>query len=69
MSESKKFMDKGQILKSIEDLSKSQGLYSRIHRTIEKMRLNEPEMFNLYMTHLENQHFSDPVDLVLFFES
>lgn len=69
MSEPKKFMGRQQILDTIKDLSRSQGLYSRIYNTIHKMRINEPEMFNLYMTHLVNQQFETPVDLVLFFES
>lgn len=68
MSE-KQLMTRQQILDTIKDLAHSQGLYSRIHKILLKMQENEPEMFDLYMNHLVNQQFQDPVDLVLFFES
>lgn len=68
MSEAKTFMGKQQILDTIRDLGKSQGLYSRMYANLMKIRQEDPENFKLYMNHLVNQHFSDPVDLVLYFE-
>lgn len=69
MSEPKKFMGREQILDAIRNLSRSQGLYGRIYQAIQSLKEADPEQYDLYMNHLVNQHFCDPVDLVLFFES
>lgn len=68
MSE-KKFMTRRQILDTIKDLSRSQGLYGRIYEAIMSLKESDPDQYNQFMNHLVNQQFSDPVDLVLFFES
>lgn len=51
-------MNKDQILKTIKDLAKSQGLYGRI-------------LYNMtdeVLEYLEEQNFKDSLDLVLFIE-
>ena len=68
MSE-KKFMTRRQILDTIKDLSRSQGLYSYIYANLQRYRKEDPDFFDLFMNHLVSQHFESPVDLVLFFEA
>lgn len=51
-------MNKEQILKTIKDLAKSQGLYGRILHN----------MNDEILEYLEEQNFENPVDLVLFIE-
>lgn len=68
MSE-KKFMTRRQILDTIKDLGRSQGLYSRIYDAIKSLKEADPEQYDSFMNHLVNQQFESPVDLVLFFES
>lgn len=51
-------MNKDQILKTIKDLAKSQGLYGRILR----------DMNDEVLDYLEEQNFKDPLDLVFFIE-
>ena len=63
-----KFMGRRQILDTIKTLGHSQGFYARMYQNLQNLRINEPDQFNLYMNHLVNQQFSDPVDLVLYFE-
>ena len=69
MSESKKFMGRKQILDTIKDLARSQGLYGRIYQAIQELKAADKDQYEQFMNHLVNQHFSDPVDLVLFFEA
>ena len=69
MSETKKTtMGRQQILDTIKNLAHSQGLYSRLYANLQNLRRDDPEQYDQYMNHLVNQQFSDPVDLVLYFE-
>ena len=68
MSE-KKFMTRRQILDTIKDLGRSQGLYSRIYEAIMSLKEADKEQYDSFMNHLVNQQFESPVDLVLYFES
>ena len=68
MSE-KKFMTRRQILDTIKDLARSQGLYSRIYEAIQSLKEADPDQYDYFMNHLVNQQFTNPVDLVLFFEA
>lgn len=68
MSENK-FMTREQILDTIKDLSRSQGLYSRIYEAIQSLKEADPDQYDYFMNHLVNQQFTNPVDLVLFFEA
>ena len=54
-------MNKQQILSTIRELAKSQGLYGRLLEHIQET----PE----YLEFLEKMKFSDPLDLILYIES
>ena len=57
-------MNANEIWSTICELALSQGLYGRIKRAIiESGRKDE------ILVELENQHFADRLDMVLFFES
>ena len=58
-------MNKTQIMETINTLAKSQGLYCRIKQSIEEM---EEEQRNVFLDHLAQQGFNDPIDLVMYFE-
>ena len=64
----KKFMTRRQILDTIRDLGRSQGMYSSMYARLQNLRNEDPKQFDLYMNHLVNQQFESPVDLVLYFE-
>ena len=68
MSETSTYMTKAEILDTIYNLSKSQGLYCNIYSTLTRLEKEDPDQYEQYMEHLQQQHFKDPVDLVLFFE-
>ena len=61
-------MDRTAILQTIRDLSKSQGFYGRLLRSLEDAEENNNEAYEEFMSNLEAQNFSDPVDLVLYLE-
>lgn len=50
-------------------LSHSQGFYGRLLNRIKEMEEYEPDKFGQFKTIVEEQHFTDPVDVVLFFET
>ena len=68
MSETCTYMTQAEILDTIYNLSKSQGLYCRVYDSIKTLEKEDPEQYKQYMEHLQQQHFKDPVDLVLYFE-
>lgn len=68
MSECSTYMTKQDILDAINDLSHSQGLYSRLRQSLTELAENDPEQYDSFMEHLQQQHFKDPVDLVMYFE-
>ena len=57
-------MNKKEILENIRILAVSQGFYGRLYQSI--MESNEKENI---LQHLENQNFTDAIDLILFLES
>ena len=57
-------MNKNEILTAIYELSKSQGFYGRLYENIVNAE-NKAEILDF----LENQNFSDNLDMILFFES
>ena len=67
MSE-KKVLKRDDILNIFEDLSHSQGLYGRILRQLREMKEEEPDEYEKYMKNLEDQAFTDPVDLIMYIE-
>lgn len=68
MSDCSTYMTKQDILDTIKDLSRSQGLYQRLWDSIQHTKEDYPESYEQYMEHLQQQHFKDPVDLVMYFE-
>ena len=58
-------MKRNAILKTIKDLSKSQGAYGRLLDTIKTL---SKEDYNTFMLHLEAHNFSSPLDLIMYFE-
>ena len=58
-----------QVIEVVEILSHSQGFYGRLLNSIRDMEENEPGKFDRFKTIVEEQHFTDPVDVVLFFET
>lgn len=62
-------MDRHQILKAIEDLAQSQGFYGRLRNYLKELEEYDKDHYDNVMTQLENKHFKDTVEMVLFFES
>lgn len=58
-------MNRNEILRAIYDLSKSQGFYGRLYRTLIELNTEDYEQV---MGNLEEQNFKDTLDLVLFME-
>lgn len=57
-----------QVVDVIEMLSYSQGFYGRLLEEILYIEENEPEKYEKFKEVIEKQEFSDPVDVVMFFE-
>ena len=59
-----------EILSVIRSLARSQGLYGRILEAIEDLRdYGDPDKYDELVSALEAQNFTDPVDIVLYFEA
>ena len=56
------------ILRTIHDLSFSQGSYGRLYQSLMDCKKYDPERFNDIADELEGQKFTSPVDLVLYLE-
>ncbi len=62
-------MNREEILKTISNLAKSQGLYGRLLRNIKALESNDPEQYENVMRDLEEAKFKDAVELVMYIES
>lgn len=63
-------MKMNEILSVIRSLARSQGLYGRILKAIEDLRdYGDPDKYDELVSALEAQNFTDPVDVVLYFEA
>lgn len=63
-------MKMNEILSVIRSLARSQGLYGRILKAIEDLRdYGDPDEYDELVSALEAQNFTDPVDVVLYFET
>lgn len=62
-------MKREEILKVIEELSHSQGFYSRLYRELIDLKENNIEDYNNVMNALELENFKDSVDLILYLET
>lgn len=67
MSEAQ-YMKREQIMETLKALSNSQGRYTALYNTLKIMEKDRPDEFEHFMTVLEDEHFRDQVDLVLYFE-
>ena len=61
-------MDRNDILNVIAELAYSQGFYGRLLRSIRELEDSDPEAYEEAMCELEAQNFSEPLDVVLYFE-
>lgn len=62
-------MKRTEIMATIKSLAASQGFYSRMYSYLTDMQENDPGTFNRNMTALEDMHFDDAADLVIYLES
>lgn len=62
-------MTRDEIRSAIASLAKSQGKYGRLNEKLEYMQFSMPEWYEETMLFLENQHFKDVVDLVMWLEN
>ena len=62
-------MDRDDILNVIIELSYSQGFYGRLLRDIRELEEGDPDRYEEFMEVLEAKNFSEPLDVVLFFET
>ena len=58
-----------QIMKTIEELSRSQGVYGVIYRWLTLMKTEDPDLYAKTVETLEAEHFESAVDVALFFET
>lgn len=58
-----------EILATIKSLAKSQGFYSRLYEHLLETSKVDPIGYQKICDNLEGQHFRDPVDMVLYFET
>ena len=69
MTENSTYMTREEILNTIEILSRSQGYYGILSELLKNLRENDLEQYEMYMGHLQELRFKDPVDLVMYFEN
>ena len=62
-------MKRNQILSTLRQLACSQGFYSRMYASLMDAKENNYNAYDSFLTLLEEQNFSDAVDLVLYLES
>lgn len=61
-------MNRREILITIRNLATVDTLYKQIYNALKRLKATKTKEFELTMEKLENQHFNDATDLVLFFE-
>lgn len=66
--EEQKYYDVDQVIEVIRMLSQSQGCYGRLLENIMYLYENEPYDFDVFARTVEEQKFTNAVDVVLFFE-
>lgn len=57
-----------EVIDVVRSLAQSQGSYGRLLEQILYFQVYEPDTFDEFKRIVEEQHFKDPVDVVLFFE-
>ena len=66
--EEQKYYDVDQVIEVIRMLANSQGYYGRLLENIMYLYENEPYDFDVFARTVEEQKFTNAVDVVLFFE-
>lgn len=61
-------MNRDEIMEVIRNLSTSLGYYFRLYHHLLELKESDPDYYDMYMTHLEEQNFGDPVDVAMYFE-
>ena len=61
-------MKRDEIMANIASLARSQGFYGRLYCKLIRMRDNQPDSYDKYMTNLESQNFRDVLDIVACYE-
>lgn len=61
-------MNRREILITIRNLATVDTLYKQIYNALKRLKATKTKEFELTIEKLENQHFNDATDLVLFFE-
>ena len=62
------YMNAVQVLEVIEELSHSQGFYSRLYSNILYLKENDEVSFNKWCEEIESLNFKEPIDVVLYLE-
>lgn len=57
-----------QIMATLKELAKSQGLYERIYNELRSYEQYDEEVFEAIKTDLETKNFNDVIDLIMFIE-
>ena len=63
-----KTMKINDIMNTIKTLSASQGFYGRLLAQLEDIKENDVERWELIKNELEAQNFTEPLDVVFYFE-
>lgn len=61
-------MKREQIMETIYNLGRFQGSYSRLYWELDNIRKYDEDRFCEIMDELENQNFTDTVDLIMYIE-
>lgn len=56
------------VINILIELSHSQGFYGRLLRDLSEIKKYEPERFDLIVTEIESQEFTNALDIVMYFE-
>lgn len=56
------------VINILIELSYSQGFYGRLLRDLSEIKECEPERFDLIVTEIESQEFTNALDVVMYFE-
>lgn len=62
------YMNAVQVIEVIQELSHSQGFYSRLYSNIISLKENNEEAFNEWCKEVESLNFKEPIDVVLYLE-
>lgn len=57
-----------QIMATLKELAKSQGLYERIYNELRSYEQYDKEVFEAIKADLEAKNFNDVIDLIMFIE-